>query len=104
MSLLDSLFGIQRVFINGVELVTRQAVDLTAGAGQVAGVDVPASSPPKSSIRIGFASAAAAPTTGTHARGEIVLNNAPTASGTIGWVCVTAGTPGTWKTWGAISA
>lgn len=48
--------------------------------------------------------ASAAPTTGTYKRGDIVLNNAPSASGFIGWVCVTAGTPGTWKTWGVISA
>ena len=46
----------------------------------------------------------AAPTTGTWARGDIVWNSAPSASGFIGWVCVTAGTPGTWKTFGAISA
>lgn len=47
---------------------------------------------------------AAAPTTGTWAVGDIVYNNAPAASGFLGWVCTTAGTPGTWKTWGAISA
>lgn len=46
----------------------------------------------------------AAPTTGTWAVGDIVFNTAPTAGGFIGWVCTTAGTPGTWKTWGAISA
>jgi len=46
----------------------------------------------------------AAPTTGAHIVGEIHWNTAPAASGTIGWVCTTAGTPGTWKTFGAISA
>lgn len=46
----------------------------------------------------------AAPTSGTWARGDRVYNTAPSASGFIGWVCVVAGTPGTWKTWGAISA
>jgi hypothetical protein len=45
-----------------------------------------------------------APTTGTWARGDIVYNSEPSAGGTIGWVCVTAGTPGTWKTFGAIAA
>jgi hypothetical protein len=44
------------------------------------------------------------PTTGHHAVGERVFNIAPTAGGTDGWVCTTAGTPGTWKTFGAISA
>jgi len=46
----------------------------------------------------------AAPTTGTYEVGDILYNSAPTAGGTIGWVCTTAGTPGTWKTFGAISA
>lgn len=46
----------------------------------------------------------AAPTTGTWVRGDRVWNTTPAASGTMGWVCTTAGTPGTWKTFGAISA
>ena len=46
---------------------------------------------------------AAAPTTGTHAQGEIVFNNAPISGGYVGWVCTTGGTPGTWKTFGVIS-
>ncbi len=48
-------------------------------------------------------SAAAAPVAGTYVVGDIVLNNAPTSGGFIGWVCTTAGSPGTWKTFGAIS-
>lgn len=48
--------------------------------------------------------AAAAPTTGTYLQGDIVYNTSPTASGFVGWVCVAGGTPGTWKTFGAISA
>lgn len=48
--------------------------------------------------------ASAAPTTGTWSVGDVVWNSAAAASGYIGWVCVTAGTPGTWKTFGAISA
>ncbi len=42
-------------------------------------------------------SAAAAPVAGTWQLGAIVWNSAPAAGGTPGWVCVTAGTPGTWK-------
>ena len=49
-------------------------------------------------------SGAAIPAAGTWAVGDIILNTAPAASGFIGWVCTTAGTPGTWKTFGAISA
>ena len=46
----------------------------------------------------------AAPTTGPHAAGEIVFDSMPDAgTGFIGWVCTVAGTPGTWKTFGAIS-
>jgi hypothetical protein len=48
-------------------------------------------------------SAGALPTTGTWARGDIVLNNTAAEAGTAGskyvitgWVCVTAGTPGSW--------
>lgn len=46
----------------------------------------------------------AAPTTGTWARGDKVYNTAPTAGGNVGWVCVTAGTPGIWKSFGTIAA
>lgn len=42
-------------------------------------------------------SGAAAPTTGSWARGSIVWNTAPSSGGPPGWVCVTAGSPGTWK-------
>lgn len=45
----------------------------------------------------------AAPSVGTWAVGDIIWDTAPTAGGTIGWVCTTAGTPGTWKTFGAIT-
>ena len=47
---------------------------------------------------------AAAPVTGTYKLGDKVYNQAPAAGGFVGWVCVTAGTPGTWKTFGVISA
>ena len=55
-------------------------------------------------INVFNGTAFAAPTTGTYASGDIIFNSAPTAGGFIGWVCVTSGTPGTWKTFGAISA
>lgn len=47
--------------------------------------------------------AAAAPTTGTWERGDRVYNEDATAGGFIGWVCTAGGTPGTWKSFGAIS-
>lgn len=48
--------------------------------------------------------AGAAPTTGTWGRGDIVFSNVATAGGKVGWVCVTAGTPGSWKPFGVIDA
>lgn len=43
------------------------------------------------------------PGAGTYAVGSIRYNSAPTSGGFVGWVCITAGTPGTWKTFGVIS-
>ena len=43
------------------------------------------------------------PTTGTWSKGEIVYNADPDSGEYIGWVCVTAGTPGTWKGFGLIA-
>lgn len=39
----------------------------------------------------------AAPAAGIWARGNAVYNSTPSAGGAPGWVCVSAGTPGTWK-------
>ena len=44
------------------------------------------------------------PTTGSHARGEVVFNNQASAEGKVGWVCVSGGSPGTWKAFGVIDA
>ena len=44
------------------------------------------------------------PSAGTWQLGDIIYDASPSASDYVGWVCVTAGTPGTWKTFGAISA
>ena len=49
-----------------------------------------------------WSSSDGAPEEGTYTVGDIVWNDAPASAGTIGWVCTTAGTPGTWKTWGVI--
>ena len=44
------------------------------------------------------------PTTGNYIKGDIIYDSSPVSNGFIGWVCVTSGTPGTWKTFGVISA
>jgi hypothetical protein len=46
----------------------------------------------------------AAPTVGTWNQGDKVWNAMPTAGGFAGFICVTSGTPGTWKTFGAITS
>ena len=43
------------------------------------------------------------PTTGMWERGQHLWNKEPTPGGIIGWVCVTSGSPGTWKPFGTIS-
>ena len=55
------------------------------------------------SIAALYQATTAAPTTGTWMRGDFVTNSAPTELGEVlskyvilGWVCVAAGTPGTW--------
>jgi hypothetical protein len=42
----------------------------------------------------------AAPSTGTWAKGSVVFNSSPDIGKQIGWVCTTAGTPGTWAPFG----
>lgn len=37
-------------------------------------------------------------------KGDIVWNTGVAAGGNVGWVCITAGSPGVWKTFGTVSA
>jgi hypothetical protein len=46
----------------------------------------------------------AAPVAGSWLQGDIIYDTGASAGGTVGWVCTTSGSPGTWKTFGAISA
>jgi polygalacturonase len=39
----------------------------------------------------------AIPSAGTFIRGDLIFTTTPTAGATPGWICTTAGTPGTWK-------
>lgn len=45
-----------------------------------------------------------APGSGTWSQGTKVYNRYPLAGGFLGWVCVISGTPGTWKTFGPVTA
>lgn len=44
------------------------------------------------------------PSSGTFSRGDIVYNSLPSPGGVLGWVCVAAGTPGTWRSFGNLSS
>lgn len=46
----------------------------------------------------------AAPVSGTWARGDMVRNSTPSAAAAPGWLCVTAGSPGTWKAMANLAA
>lgn len=54
--------------------------------------------------RLVWETTSAVPTVGSWIQGDRVHFTAPTAGGFVGGVCVSPGTPGTWKTYGAISA
>ena len=59
----------------------------------------------KSSVQyVDNATGAGAPSAGAWTRGQKLLLVSPSASGTEGYVCVTSGSPGTWKTFGSIAA
>lgn len=46
----------------------------------------------------------AAPAAGLWNPGDVIHHAVPAAAGHMGWVCVEAGSPGIWKTWGAIES
>lgn len=46
----------------------------------------------------------AAPTAGRYLQGSKVWNTNVLAGGTLGWICVASGTPGTWKGFGGVAA
>jgi hypothetical protein len=46
----------------------------------------------------------AAPTNGAFVQGDMVLNSAPAAGGPMGWMCVSGGSPGTWKAMANLAA
>jgi len=50
-----------------------------------------------------FTTGTSAPVDGLHGIGDICWNSAPADGGSIGWVCVANGTPGTWFPFGAIN-
>jgi hypothetical protein len=94
----------------GLQLTSMTAADSEVSIDECAlafGVEAEPSGAKFGSLELGGRTevlASAAPTGGTWKVGDIVWNSAPTAGGTVGWVCTTAGSPGTWKTFGTIAA
>jgi hypothetical protein len=43
------------------------------------------------------------PAAGDYNVGDMIWNSLPAAGGSVGWICTTAGAPGTWKTFGTIA-
>lgn len=85
----------------GVEITATELVEYQGNTGRLAiGLDKIFHTDGTSRVTYG----AAAPSSGAAAVGDRHINTAPAASGNIGWVCVTAGSPGTWKAYGAIEA
>lgn len=90
-----------RAFFNGGSTSGNASLSaLTSDAAPTTGVTMNTGS--LTSLKLD--KAAAAPTTGTWVRGDIVWNSAPSAAGRAGWICVTAGTPGTWLAFADIAA
>jgi hypothetical protein len=56
------------------------------------------------SVVMPFDTGAAPPTEGAWALGFVRINTNPNLGGNVGWVCVIAGAPGTWASFGFISA
>jgi hypothetical protein len=47
--------------------------------------------------------AVAAPNQGAWKKGDLIFNSSPATGASVGWVCITAGTPGVWKSFGTIN-
>jgi len=50
-----------------------------------------------------FETGSAIPERGSYSKGDIVWNTEPATGGHVGWVCISAGKPGTWKPFGQIA-
>lgn len=96
-----------RMVNNTVGFLTGTAGESISEGGQIyyaGNIDKDTMLPPTTFQEKNLGVASAAPTSGTFTVGDKVYNSAPLAGGSIGWVCVTAGSPGTWKSFGVISA
>lgn len=89
-----SSVGWARVYVTQGSLGS-PAQELTVGSFFLANEDTALLPGWTAGQRLGFGTAA--PVAGIWQRGDIVWSTTPSAGGVPGWVCVTAGSPGTWK-------
>ena len=83
---------------NGFESWQIDHIDGTGGTGQGRfGSDV-------FTVKNGRIASTVIPTTGTYSVGTVLWKSNAAAAGVPGWVCTTAGTPGTWKAMAVLAA
>lgn len=67
------------------------------GANRIFGAPYPPTTSSTIQTSVGFFVGPAVPSSGTWTRGTIVFNSEPDDGLPMGWVCVTSGSPGTWR-------
>jgi hypothetical protein len=89
-------------YVHGNKIST----DVNISSGSTYFMNIGASVERTSQLNLGistYVSGNIAPISGTWQQGDIVFNSQPIAGNFAGWICVSSGNPGTWKTFGAIS-
>ena len=97
-------FAVYNVTVSGT-VVTWGAPKLVVGYVQVPTAGFHGGTPVPAVTNLGgLLYSTGIPTSGSEwVKGSIIYNSTPTSGGSIGWVCTASGTPGTWKTFGAIA-
>lgn len=108
---LAATFVVAGEFYIHVKPLTNSAYSyLLGGYGGIPGTSAPAGTEPEygsfqQGVQVGgrrIQVGSAPPTTGDWITGDVVFNTNPGSNNFVGWTCVTAGRPGTWKTFGAV--
>lgn len=100
----DTVGGLSRGFYvasGNAVVIGNKAVNVTTGIMKVAGARVREE---HNAWNAAEQYGNAIPASGIWSVGDLLYHVAPVAGGNIGWVCTTAGSPGTWKTFGVIGA
>jgi hypothetical protein len=97
--------NVQMLYCDGTDVLAMNVA--SAGGSTVVTMGGDVTGPSNASILSKFngvpwSAGTAAPGSGAHVLGEIVWNTSPAADGVVGFICVSAGTPGTWKGFGLI--